>query len=265
MAKKNGPITKEESDFIRENMNGMAVEQIAKSLNRRPATITEYIANNYGASNITTNQPVLAMLRKKPYYEGLKKQFLPEEIKNFEYNYVQMSEQFQNDVFHTEEGQIIDYCRISILLDRTLEKSNENRLLIIEANEQLAAIKEEGPFAEQDMVQMLSMRIASLNAASGNLNKESGDLLARKDAILKSLKGTRDMLRKNIEDSRQNFSSWIQDLATDSEFRKNVGIEMEMHRIAAQRETKRLGTEIEYADGAFDRPLLNSETIKYDD
>lgn len=266
MAKKSGPITKEEGDFIAENRVLMSVEDIAKKLNRRPATISDYIINNYGAANLNTSEPIKNILKKKPFYEELKQQFSEKELKTFEYHYTNMNAQFQDDVFYTEEGQIIDLCKLEILLDRCLIRQNKTREMSEGLEAELAQERAAGENGDVDRINFLIQQIAQLNSSHSNMQREYKELMERKAASLRDIKGTRAELRKNLEEgNKENFGTLLTKLAMDGEYRKKVGIEMETFRMALQKEYKRLGSEILYADGVYDRPLLNSETINFED
>lgn len=266
MSRKNNQLTPEDIEFILDNMDTMSIETLSKALGKRPALISDYIENNTDVApkkdkpeNI---RDIKQILRKRPYYASLKEQFLPHELKLFEYNYESLYEQFESNVFHTEEGQIVDLCKIDILLNRAYAAQNANNEEILELDDR---IKRMGEFADPEEVGQLKQIRASLRAANPSLTKEIVELANRKQAMLKEIKGTRDQRISRIEDSKNTFGALMVKLLTNKEFCRNVGIEMEMKRLAAEKEYKRLGQEILYADGVYDRPLLNAETVFFDD
>jgi hypothetical protein len=79
--------------------------------------------------------------------------------------------------------------------------------------------------------------------------------------MLKDLKGTREQRIKAIEDSKQTFASLVKQIATDSEFRSRIGLDMEKMRLAAEKEKERLSEYHEYEDGTVDQPFLTPETL----
>lgn len=266
MAKKNGPLTKEETEYINENKSLMSVEEIAKKLQRRPSTISDYIINNFGASQLNTSAPIKSILKKEPFYEELKSQFSAEELKMFEYHYTNMNSQFQDDVFHTEKGQIIDLCKLEILMGRCLIRQRKNMEEQTTLERELAQEREAGENADHDRINHLLQLIAQLGAASNNMQREYKELLERKTTCLRDIKGTRAELRKNLEESnKENFGTLLTRLAMDGEYRRKVGIEIETYRLAMKKEYERLAQEVLYADGVYDRPILNSETVMFDE
>lgn len=266
MAKKSGPLTKEEAEFIAENKTSLSVEEIAKRLNRRPSSISDHIINNYGAANLNTSEPIKNILKKKPFYEELKQQFSEKELKIFEYHYTNMNSQFNDDVFYTEEGQIIDLCKLEILIGRCLIRQNKTREEQEAFERELQAERAAGENGDIDRINLLLQQIAQLSASYNNMQREYKELMERKSSSLKDVKGTRAELRKNLEEgNKESFGLLLAKLAMDGEYRKKVGIEMETFRLAMKKEYERLGSEILYADGVYDRPLLNSETIKFDE
>jgi hypothetical protein len=79
--------------------------------------------------------------------------------------------------------------------------------------------------------------------------------------MLKDLKGTREQRIKAIEDSKQTFASLVKQIATDSEFRTRIGLDMEKMRLAAEHEKERLSEFHQYEDGTIDQPFLTPETL----
>ena len=266
MARKHGRLNAEEVDFINDNKNRLTPAQIALQLNRRPGVISDWIAKNGG---ISKPQKIMAEakfeLKTKPYYSELQKQFTNEELKTFEHHYIQLYNQFKEDVFYTEEIQIIDICKNEILCNRNLRNQSECRDQI-ESIEYDIQIHKRGPrdLWDIDYLDSMNRQLATLRASTQNMSVEYKELMARKSALLKEVKGTRDQLRKNMEDTKQTFGALLTRLNSDYEYRKNVGLDMEKYRIAMEAERERLSKKIVYEDGVQDRPLLNSESILKD-
>ena len=80
--------------------------------------------------------------------------------------------------------------------------------------------------------------------------------------MLKDLKGTREQRVKAIEDSKLTFASLIKKIATDPQYRSQLGLEMEKMRLAMESEKERLSEYISFDDGQVDQPFLTPETSK---
>jgi hypothetical protein len=160
--------------------------------------------------------------------------------------------------------QIIDTIKLEVLMNRILrsQQDNQNEIIALERIIQ----NEKGVDKDQrdiDLIINLERQVAVLRASQETLSRDYKDLQARKSTMLKDLKGTREQRIKAIEDSKQTFASLIKKMATDMEFRTNLGIEMEKMRLAAQAEKTRLAEYTRYEDGNIDRPFLNSETVNF--
>ena len=201
-------------------------------------------------------------LKAKPYFRELKHQFTDDELEMFEFHFKKMWSQFKDDVFHTEEMQIIDTIKLEILMNRILKSQQDNQVEISEyerfVQQEKAVDKDQ---RDMDHIMQLERQIAVLRASQETLSKDYKDLQARKATMLKDLKGTREQRIKAIEDSKQTFASLVKQIATDSDFRTRIGLDMEKMRLAAEKEKERLSEYHEYEDGTVDQPFLTPETL----
>ena len=78
---------------------------------------------------------------------------------------------------------------------------------------------------------------------------------------MKDLKGTREQRKRNADDAKTNFTSWLRQLA-DKDVRRKEGFDMEVHRVASEKALERLSDYHEYEDGTVDQPILNADTMK---
>jgi hypothetical protein len=180
----------------------------------------------------------------------------------FEFHFKKMWAQFKDDVFHTEEMQIIDTVKLEILMNRILKSQQDTISKIAEIEEELIIEKKlNKDDQDRDLIINLERQIAVLRSSQETLSRDYKDLQTRKATMLKDLKGTREQRIKAIEDSKETFAALITKLVTNVEFRHTVGLEMEKMRIAAEKERARLSEEIVYEDNNVDRPLLNSESV----
>ena len=260
---KKGRLSKEDMSFIEANAEVLSPEQIASELDRDPDSIKEWIGKNIGFSLKQKKEAAVANeLKCKPYYRELKYQFSDEELELFEFHFKKMWSQFKDDVFHTEEMQIIDTIKLEILMNRILkgQQDNQNQISVYEGlvREEKSVDKDQ---RDMDYIINLERQVAILRASMETLSKDYKDLQARKATMLKDLKGTREQRVKQIEDSRQTFASLVKQIATDEAFRNKIGIDMEKMRLAMQNEKERLSEYHNYEDGTVDQPFLTPETF----
>ena len=261
---KRGRFSFEEMSYIEQNCEVLSPEVIAKELNRDPGSISTWIKKKVGFSAKQKKEAAVANeLKEKPYFKELSNQFTPEELEMFQFHFKKMWSQFKDDVFHTEEMQIIDTIKLELLMNRILKSQHENQQSII-ANERIVQ-NEKARDRDQrdvDLIMNIERQIAILRASQETLSKDYKDLQARKATMLKDLKGTREQRVKAIEDSKLTFASLVKKLATDPQYRSTVGVEMEKMRLATEREKERLSDYVQYEDGIVDQPFLTPETLK---
>jgi hypothetical protein len=260
---KKGRFSNEEMQFIEQNCEVLSPEAIAETLQRDPESVRDWIAKKVGFSSAQKKEAAVANeLKTKPYYKELSNQFSQEELEMFQFHFKKMWSQFKDDVFHTEEMQIIDTIKLEILMNRILRSQHENQEEI-NLNDQLVRNEKSRDKDQRDVdyIMNLERQIAVLRASQETLSKDYKDLQARKATMLKDLKGTREQRIKAIEDSKQTFASFIKQIATSDEFRDKIGIEMEKMRLASEKEKERLSEYFTYEDGNVDQPFLTPETV----
>ena len=264
MSMKKGRFSTEEMQFIEANAEVLSPNMIAIKLNRDPESIKNWIADKIGFSTKQKREAEVASeLKEKPYFKELNTQFSVEELEMFEFHFKKMWSQFKDDVFHTEEMQIIDTIKLEILMNRILRSQQQNQRDIISTE---GLVREEKSRdrdqRDMDLIVNLERQIAMLRASQETLSKDYKDLQTRKATMLKDLKGTREQRIKAIEDSKQTFASLVKKIAIDPQYRTNIGIEMEKMRLAVEKEKERLSEYTNYEDGQVDQPFLTSETTK---
>ncbi len=261
---KKGRFSNEEMSFIEANAEVLSPDQIGEKLDRDPDSVRDWISKNIGFSAKQKKEAAVANeLKGKPYYRELSKQFSSEELEMFEFHFKKMWSQFKDDVFHTEEMQIIDTIKLEILMNRILKSQRDNQQEVEIADrlvrDEKARDKDQ---RDMDLIINLERQVAILRAAQETLSKDYKDLQARKATMLKDLKGTREQRVKAIEDSKFTFASLVKKIATDPAYRSEIGIEMEKMRLAMEKEKERLSDYMEYNDGQVDQPFLTPETAK---
>ena len=260
---KKGRFSNEEMNFIEQNCEVLSHEAIAKTLDRDPESIRDWIAKKVGITASQKKEAAVANeLKTKPYYKELLNQFSQEELEMFQFHFKKMWSQFKDDVFHTEEMQIIDTIKLEVLMNRILRSQHENQQEIA-LTERLIQNEKARDRDQRDVDYLMNLerQVAVLRASQETLSKDYKDLQSRKATMLKDLKGTREQRIKAIEDSKETFASFVKELATNEDFRTKIGIEMEKMRLATEVEKERISEYTVYEDGTVDQPWLTPETL----
>ena len=259
---KKGRISKEEGRLIAKLADSVTVEDIAKKLDRSVDAIDEYIKHKLkiGLSNV---EIAAYSLEDRPYWIELEAQFTQSELELFKYHWSRIISQFKDDVFPTEELQVVDVIKLELLMNRCLKGNKEN---IEQINTYDTMIKDERcrdkDQQDHDYIINLERQVASLRASQESLNRDYRELQAKKASMLREMKGTREQRIKRLEDSKQSFVSWVAQLMMNPDTMKQYGIEMEKMRMAMSKEGERLSALHKYEDGTVDQPFLTPDTAK---
>lgn len=256
-----GRISKEEERFIERSYKDLSVEDISKHLDRDVESVSHFIKRKYRA-NLSLEEAASFSLEDRPYWNELQLQFTNDELELFKYHWSRIIAQFNDDVFPTEELQVIDVIKLEILMNRCL-KSNKDNIQIIDSYEKMLGIERSKDKDQQDSdyIFNLERQIATLRAAQESLNKDYRELQTKKASMLREMKGTREQRIKRLEDSKQSFTSWVAQLMSDPETLKKYGLEMEKMRLSMTKELERLSSYHKYEDGTIDQPFLTPDTV----
>ena len=253
-----GRLDKDEMRYIEENFKKQSIEMIASFLNRRIVTIRNFTKNipNKAASQY------LDVLMERPSWKDLKEQFSEDELNQFADEYHGFIEQFQGEVLHSEEGQILDAIRIGILANRKL-KEEKSLMDSIKEMEQSIQAERKAKSTDKTRVADLQHDIIVARQVMDNLSKQAGEFIKQKHVALEKMKATRSQ-RADINTAafKTSFKDWMKRLIEDKAFRNEFGTYMEKCRIAADIEYDRLRKPHTYMDGNQDLPILNSETLR---
>ncbi len=259
---KKGRMSDDEGRTISRLIDSMTIEDIAKHLDRSTTAVDEYIKRKLKIG-LTHEEFAAYSLEDRPYWIELKAQFTDEELELFKYHWSRIISQFKDDVFPTEELQVVDVIKLEILMNRCLKGNKEN---IEQISTYDAMVKDERSRdkdqQDYDYIINLERQLASLRASQESLNRDYRELQAKKGAMLKEMKGTREQRIKRLEDSKQSFTSWVTSMLQDPDRMKRYGIEMEKMRAAMKNEENRLANFHKYEDGTVDQPFLTPDTVK---
>ena len=259
---KRGRLSNDEARYITDNAKDISVEEIAAKLERDPTTIENFIKKNLKIG-LSEFEQAAYDLEDRPYWIELRQQFSQEELELFKYHWGRIISQFKDDVFPTEELQVVDVIKLELLMNRGL-KQNKSNIDQITAFEELVRTERATDPDQQDRDYILNLerQIASLRAAQESLNRDYRDLQTKKSAMLKEMKGTREQRIKRLEDSKQSFVGWVTHLMQNPNLTQQYGLEMEKMRLAMEKEKGRLSNFHQYEDGQVDQPVLTPDTVK---
>lgn len=268
---KKGRFSKDEIKFIKENID-IGSDRIATELNRDPDSVLDVIKRNVAKGEF--DRPIWMQeddgveqakydLTFRPYWTELKQQFTDDELELFQYHWARIISQFKDDVIPTEELQVVDLIKLELLMNRALKHNKENIEQISALEALILAERQHDPDQiDKDALFNMERQVASLKASQESLNRDYRDLQTKKNSMLKEMKATREQRVKRLEDSKQNFTSWMGYLVANPEITNAYGIEMEKMRLAMNKERDRLAEYHKYTDEMVDQPFLTPDTVK---
>lgn len=261
--RKRGPWSKEEKQFIAENAAKMDAKSMAGALNRNPDAVKKYVIQHHADSFTEKARSAEYDIQKSPVWKDLQQQFSPEELQMFLYHWGRIISQFRDDVYPTEEMQVVDTIKLELLMNRAVTQQQQ---VMRDINALETMVEHERGNVEVDHAEVnnLERQIGVLRAAQESLNKDYQDMLKQKNVILKEMKATRDARIKHLESNKHNFLNFIRKITEDKSMRARLGREMEKMRLAANVEFERLSEWHEYEDGEVDQPFLTPENVLED-
>lgn len=257
-----GRISKEEERIIARLVDNVTVEDIAKQLDRDVDSVELFIKRKL-KHGLSLEEEAAFSLEDRPYYVELRSQFTEDELELFKYHWSRIIAQFKDDVFPTEELQVVDVIKLEILMNRCL-KGNKDNIEQINLYDKMVRDERSRDKDQQDMDYIINLerQVASLRASQESLNRDYRELQTKKAGLLREMKGTREQRIKRLEDSKQSFVSWVATLMQDPDILKRYGMEMEKMRLAMDKERERLSSFHKYEDGTVDQPFLTPDTVK---
>jgi hypothetical protein len=264
---KRGRISKDEAkkidDFVKDNKTA---REIAPILKRAVAQIEAYILKFYGISDEGPSQvgaEFLRHLRKSEHWKFLQQHYTKEELNYYETLYGKVMAQFHEDILPTEELQVLQALDAVILVNRHKKsrKSVEDRLTELNTLIEINKIEAEDNEALQEKILSWESQRQLLFSQANARTKDFTELTKKFDETIGKLKGTREQRIKNVESSRQSWTSLIKTLQ-DRKVREKEGRHMEMFRMATDKAEAGLREPHKYENGEVDQPLLSSEDVR---
>lgn len=268
---KKGAFSDEEKRMIEQLIKFDTYAAIAKKLNREPSAIRKYCQRKGITNDITSiEKNIEAKTKKSPHFEELNNILTDREMDLAHKIYTELMKQFGGDILPSEEIQVIDFCIVSAMLNRSLAREKEiNRIM----GDQLAlrdmlekqkeSIEEEEDQDDwYDKIEQVDMRVQNLSDELKEVKKNQVAFFIQKKDATKNMNASRDQRKDEISKANENWSDFVYFLKKNPDFRKNLGYELESMRLGMKEEYIRLTQIHEYADGELDNPILNSDVVE---
>jgi len=263
---KRGKFSEEEINFVKQNAEGKSIEDLAKYLDRTPKTVKKLLQNlNLSHSDMSQDEydkvSLKNKLHTKEYWTEVNRQFTSREISYFEAIWIQLIQQFREDVLPTEELQIKQLITTDILMNRCMVERKRN----LEEIERLDSILKEEyarPLGERntDRIMNLEQQMSLIRGAQSTHTTEYTKLSKEYKDLAKDLKATRDQRLQRIEDGKTSWIGLIR-MLEDEIVREREGVDMEIISLSADKSSKEFSEYHTYDDGIIDRPMLTPETV----
>lgn len=236
---------------------------MALILRRNRDSVQKYVDEHFGSIFKATAKSAEHNLQVLPIWKELEKQFSKEELQYFLHQWGRIVSQFNDDVYPTEEMQVIDTIKLEILMNRCLTQQ-QKVATDIATFEQMLEDERAKPIEQRDrdVIFNLDRILSGLRASQNSLNDQHQSLLKHKNDILKSMKATRDARVKDLEMSREKWSDTMRSIMTNRDLRDKLGKDMEKMRLAMEVELEKLGEYHTYINGEVDQPILTPENVR---
>lgn len=269
---KRGPLSKDERYYIEKFWQTKSVNELVDYLRRPLKTVKNYVDKlrsrmeaSGGISSPFVETAHDLELMKQPEWQQLEIQLSPDEFAYFKYKYFQLTNQFGiDDITPTENMQIFELIKTDIMGQRATmdHKVCTDQILLV--SKHLEKVRKADTIRStpetRGQIDHFESKIEQARKASASIAKQINDNQVRMSAMLKELKATRDQRKKVIEDSGKSFIGLLKALH-EEEFREREGMNAELYKLAARKESDRLSQPHQFADGVTDLPFLTPKSI----
>ena len=267
MNKKRGQLSLDEEKYIRDNVNSLAIEDIAEYLNRSTAPVKRYIEEQQlfvSSDDKKDDETLRYKLHSKTFWSEIIRQFDEDtgELKYFEDTWIGLIKQFREDVLPAEELQIKQFITIDILINRSM-KERKRHISDTEKIQILVDDQYAKPEIERDIPKLanLETQLGFARNSISNYTNEYTKLLNEQQKISKDLKATREQRIKRVEDGKSSWTGLIR-MLEDEEIREREGKQMEILALATARVKQKVTEFHQYNDGGIDKPFLTPESVE---
>lgn len=264
---KEGRLSNEDRKFIVDNYEILTVEEISKELRRSPDTIRkhidEYLRGQQAAGEIT--KVVVNDIKLQAFFPELMEQYSKRELQVIEFHWNSLIQQFREDVLHTEKMQILQFGETMVDISRIKKREKAAEEHITKLEVRLAEFheipKDERQPNWEMKVSAIDRQLADLRNTSRPVTEEKNKLIKQANDLLTALKATRNQRVNVATDARMDFVSLLKVLA-DEKFRAGAVRHNHLMQLSAQLVRLKLYGDHHYIDGSYDKPILNSESVK---
>ena len=266
MSKKRGQLSLDEEKYIRGHYQLKSPAEIAQELNRTVGPINRYINENNllaGEDKQDLTKSLKHRLHKKTFWGEITKQFdtATGELQYFEETWVNLIQQFREDVLPAEELQIKQFITIDILINRSM-KDRKRHISDTEKLQELVDKEYSKPGQLRDSATLMNMetQLSFARNSIASYTNEYTKLLNEQQKISKDLKATREQRIKRIEDGKSSWTGLIR-MLEEEKIREIEGRQMEIISLAAKNSKGALMEYHQYQDGTLDNPFLTPESV----
>lgn len=270
MAKFKGPLSNDDRQFVLKNMNNMSISEMAEKLEKNPVLI-EKVIRTYTAMPNIANDSVRWRLKKSNHWKQLKQAFTESELSYIEDEYVVIINQFQENVVPTEEVQILDFIKTSVLQQRNLEAKRRISDSLDSYAKMVQDIEDSygnnfSEMTEEDKNRIMDLKNkeAACRQAESARTTEWLALQKEKDVLYDKLMGSRDQRVKEALNTKVSFLSHVKELLERDRQEKDSRI-IGLYKKSVNKEYDRLRQPHAFADKVIDNPILNSDVVEYFD
>lgn len=267
--RKRGALSVPDMTFIKNNVDRFTVEEMARALGRTVLPVERYIARNKLGKKYSpeveagekTEHMILKELKLKAFYRNLTTQLSIPEVSYFCEHWVNMLVQFNGDLLASEEMELKELIILEILKNREGAAERERLVSIEELNREIKRARQlDAGVRDKEHVKYMQAEILSLRTASSTYVRNLKELCDRADKMRKALHASRELRAKDLQNSKIDFAAWLKWL-DEYENRSRVGREMEIIKLAKQKEALRLSQYHVFSNKDVTKPILNAETV----
>lgn len=261
-----GVLPEEVKRWILENTSELTPEQMAEKLNVNVSRILP-VLDNYNGVLLDKNFMWRERLKKSKAWRHIKNEFNADELEYFSDKYIQLMEQFKEDILPTEEQQAISLIRLEIMQHRNMSgrkqlgESNARIQgmiddLLREVNGDMSRLDE----TDRDRIIDLQNQQATLENAQNLKTKEFLELGKEHNSLTEKLKASRVQRINAATNDKLTWPELVK-MLMERENQEKESRKYELHRIAGEKEFNRLSKPHKYMDNNVDIPILSYETM----
>lgn len=263
-------LSEQDKLYIENNKDAKTYQEIAADIGTSPLVVRNYIDRKASIKLETpaTEKNFRSRLINSFAWKQIKKQFDYDELDVFQERYIELMEQFKDDVEATEEKQILEMIKLEILMDRNHNERQNIRQHVKQLKDIQRALYAQynGNYDQmepddRDRAVSQEQIINSYNSAEASKTQELLKLQEKHASLMRDLKGTRDQRVERIESGKTTFVDLVKQFLNEK-IQQDESKANELIRESSLNEYKKLSKPIIYADEFEDRPILTAESME---